>query len=82
MYYGFAILITTMIEVAGLLGKGLVTGICYGFDIDNEGFYNTGFFETDHNIRCLYCSCIGMGLVTYYIGLVMILEGIGNGNII
>ena len=28
------------------------------------------------------CSCIGMGLVTYYMGLVMILEGIGNGNII
>ena len=28
------------------------------------------------------CSCIGMGLVIYYIDLVMILEGIGNCNVI
>ena len=28
------------------------------------------------------CNCIGMGLVTYYIGLIMILEGIGKGNVI
>ena len=38
------------------------------------------FFETDNSERCMSCSCIGMGLVTYYISLVMILEGIGNGN--
>ena len=39
-------------------------------------------FETDNSKPCLNCSCIGMGLVTYYIGLVVILEGIGNGNVI
>ena len=35
-------------------------------------------FETDNSKRCMSCSCIGMGLVTYYIGLVMILEGIAT----
>ena len=39
-------------------------------------------FETDYSKRCMSCRCIGMGLVTYYIGLVMILEGICNGNVI
>ena len=39
-------------------------------------------FGNDNSKRCMSCSCIGMGLVTYYIGLVMILEGIGNGNVI
>ena len=29
-------------------------------------------FETDNGKRCTSCSCIRMGLVTYYIGLVMI----------
>ena len=39
-------------------------------------------FETDNSKRCMSCCCIGMGLVTYYMGLVNILEGIGNGNVI
>ena len=38
-------------------------------------------FETDYSKRCMSCSYIGMRLVTYHIGLVMILEGIGNGNV-
>ena len=35
--YSFAIIIVTMVGMVGVLGKGLVTGILYGFDIDNEG---------------------------------------------
>ena len=40
-------------------------------------------FETDNNKRCMSCSCIGIGLVTgmLYV-LVRILEVIGHGNII
>ena len=30
-------------------------------------------FETDYSKRCMSCSFIGMGLITYYIDLVMIL---------
>ena len=39
-------------------------------------------FGNDKSKRRMSCSCIGMGLVTYYMDLVMILEGIGNGNVI
>ena len=39
-------------------------------------------FGDDNSKLRMSCSCIGMGLVTYYIGLVMILEGIANGNVI
>ena len=39
-------------------------------------------FETDNSKLCISCSCIGMGLVIYYIGLVNIFEGIGTGNFI
>ena len=35
MLYSFAIIIVTMVGVTGVLGKGLVTGILYGFDIVN-----------------------------------------------
>ena len=65
-----------MVGMVGVLGKGLVTGILYGFDIDNEGNAEISHsFKTDYSKRCISCSCIGMGLVTYYIGLFMILEG-------
>ena len=37
MLYSFAIIIVTIVGVAGVLGKGLVTGILYDFDIDNGG---------------------------------------------
>ena len=43
MLYGFAIIIVTMLGVAGVLGKGLVTGILYGFGIDNGGICNMNF---------------------------------------
>ena len=54
--------------MAGVLGKGLVTGILYGFDIDNRGIYygNLNTFETDNSKCCMSCSYIEMGLVTYY----------------
>ena len=47
-----------------------VTGIVHSLGKDNSN-------------RRMGCSCIGMGLVTYMIYiLVRILEGIGHGNII
>ena len=62
----------------------MVTGILYGCDIGNGGicYSNCTSFETDNSKRCISWNCIGMGLVIYYISLVMILEGIGNGNVI
>ena len=57
MLYGFAIIIVTMVAVAGVLGKGLVTGILYvlvlimdvfvagillSFGNDNSKNYNIG----------------------------------------
>ena len=39
-------------------------------------------FGSDNSKLRMSCNCIGMGLVTYYMDLVMILEGIGNGNVI
>ena len=45
MLYSFAIIIVTMVWVAGVLGKGLVTGILYGFDIYNGGIcYRLQFY--------------------------------------
>ena len=40
-------------------------------------------FGNDNSKRCMSCSCIGMGLVTgmLYV-LVRIMEGVGYGNII
>ena len=37
MLYGFAIIIVLMVGVAEVLEYGLVTGILYGFGIDNWG---------------------------------------------
>ena len=39
-------------------------------------------FETDNSKRCMSCSCNEIELVTYYMGLAMIVEVIGNGNVI
>ena len=36
-------------------------------------------FGSDNSKLRMSCNCIGMGLVTYYMDLVMILEVIGNG---
>ena len=66
-------------RVAGVLGYGLVPGKLYVFGIVT-GILNS--FRNDNGKRRMSCICIGMGLVTYYMGLVMILEGIGNGNVI
>ena len=46
-----------------------VTGILHSFGKDNS------------KRRMSYC-CIGMELVTYYMGLVKLLKVIGNGNVI
>ena len=69
------------------MGKGFVTGILYGFDIDNAGicYYRNSIhsFETDNSKRRLRGSCIWMGLVTDMLyDLVRILEGIGHEDII
>ena len=37
MLYGSAIIIVTIVGVAGELRMGFVLGILYGFGIDNEG---------------------------------------------
>ena len=37
MLYSFAIIILTIVGMVGVLGKGLLTGILYEFDIDNGG---------------------------------------------
>ena len=71
--YSFAIIIVTMVGMVGVLEKGLVTGISYSFGIYNVGicFIMTGIlhsFETDISKRCMNCICIGLRLVTYYIG--------------
>ena len=76
-----------MVGMIGVLGKGLVTGILYGFDIDNAGicYYRNSIhsFGTDNSKRRMSCSCIWMGLVTDLLyNLVRISEGVGNGNII
>ena len=42
-YVIFAIIIITMVGVAGVLRKGLVTGILYSFDIDNGGICYRNF---------------------------------------
>ena len=58
MLYSFAIIIVTMV---GVLGKELVTGILYGFDMEVfiTGILNS--FETDNSKRCMNFICIGMG---------------------
>ena len=66
--------------MVGELGKGLVTGILFMMEVSVTGILHS--FETDYSKRCMSCSCIGISLITYYIGLVMILEGIGKGNVI
>ena len=35
--YSFVIIIVTIVGMVGVLGKVLVTGILYGFGIDNGG---------------------------------------------
>ena len=83
MLYGFVIIIVTMVGVTGVLGQGLVMGILYVLALIMEVFV-TGMlnsFGNENSKRFMSCSYIGMGLVTYYIGLVMIQEGIDNGNV-
>ena len=52
-----------------LIMEVFVTGILHYFGNDNSKLH-------------MSCSCIRMRLVTHYMVLIMILEGIGNGNVI
>ena len=71
MLYSFAIVIITMAGVAGVLGKGLVTGIIYGFDIYNTGILH--YFEIYNSKRCMSCISNILDWFGY---------NIGNGNVI
>ena len=57
--------------MAGVLGKGLVTGIIYGFDIYNTGILH--YFEIYNSKRCMSCISNILDWFSY---------NIGNGNVI